>query len=177
MQIITSTVRDAGTRAERLALTPAAATAVFFWETDTEQAWFWDTANWVCLSISGAALVHDGVAGISHTIHQNALNATYARATNGFNFSGVGGAREVFVTILPTAAFTNEKKAILTYGAPNEGTASAWLSDIGGQSADVIQIPLQLGARNGPFPFDANVDWFDIATDVAGIGIIEGVTP
>ena len=56
MQIITSTVRDAGTRAERLALTPAASTAVFFWETDTKQSWFWDTVNWICLSISGAAL-------------------------------------------------------------------------------------------------------------------------
>jgi hypothetical protein len=61
MQIITSTVRDAGTRAERLALTPAVATAVFFWETDYRRSWFWDTVNWICLSTNGAALAMEPV--------------------------------------------------------------------------------------------------------------------
>ena len=128
----------------------------------------------------GAGLVIQGLSGEGHVRRLNALNTTYARATNGANFTAVGGVKEVYITILPSAAGVAgdlSKEAILTYDAPSEAVASAFLADTGGQTTDVFQIALPLGIRNGPFFFTEPVNWFDIATDVAATALIEGVTP
>src|SRR3990172_10526799 len=130
--------------------------------------------------ILGAELVIHGIAGEGHTRRLNALNTTYARATNGADFTDAGGVKEIYVTVMPSAAGVAgdlSKEAILTYDAPSEAVASAFLADTGGQTTDVFQIALPLGVRNGPFIFTDSVNWFDIATDVAATAIIEGVTP
>src|SRR3990172_3657950 len=105
-------------------------------------------------SLSGAELVIHGIAGEGHTRRLNALNTTYARATNGADFTAVGGVKEIYVTVMPSAAGVAgglSKEAILTYDAPSEAVASAFLADTGGQATDVYQITLQLGVPNGPF--------------------------
>jgi len=128
----------------------------------------------------GVALVIQGLVGEAHTRRLNALNTTYGRATNGADFTDVGGVKEIYVTIMPSAAGVAgdlSKEAVMTYDAPSEAVAAAFLADTGGQATGVYQIALQLGVRNGPFFFSDPVNWFDIAPDVAATGIIEGVTP
>jgi hypothetical protein len=164
-----------GTAAERAALTGVISGTIFY-ETDTPFAYIYVGGTWRLHSIGGAGHVYPGIEGEAQTRRLNALATTYARATNGADFTAVGGVREIYITLLPTAAFTNEKKAIATFDAPNEATAAAWLSDTGGQAINTMQTPLQLGIRNGPFAFSAPIDWVDIATDVAATAIIEGVT-
>lgn len=157
-------------------------------ETDTGDLYrCYGTTNWQKVRIAGAALV--SVTGIGQTGPEKnrlipALNVVYARATNGADFSGVGGIVEAYITIIPAAAGVAgdlSKKAQVTFDAPNEATASAFLASAGGQAVPVLKRPLILGVRNGPYTFkDANgvpfpINWIDIATDVTAIAFIEGV--
>lgn len=137
-----------------------------------------DGAVWNTVGIGGSGLVHAGLAGAGHTRRLTSLAVTYARATNGADFTEAGGVREVYITILPDAAWTNEKKAVFTYGAESEAIATAWFLDpTAPPTEEVQQIPLQLGVRCGPFTFSENINWIDIKTDVVGDAIVEGVTP
>lgn len=131
---------------------------------------------WAGDSVSGAALVHQSGSGPVATAKNRQLDlaAAYARATNGGSYTSTDNVTEVYITVLPDVAFTNEKKAIVTFDAPTEGVASSFLTDTGGQAVNVQQWALQLGVRNGPYTFSSYLSWLDIKTDVAAIAIIEG---
>lgn len=120
------------------------------------------------------ALVSDGAVGLPHNRRLNSLATIYARATNGASFVQSGGVHEVFITILPTATFTNEKKAVVVFDALSEAFASAALANTGGQTIEVQQYVIPLGVRTR-FLFTNAISWVDILPDVAGIAIIEGV--
>jgi hypothetical protein len=119
MQIITSTVREAGTNAERLALTPASATAVFFWETDTKYAWFWDTVNWIRLSISGAALVTTAREGV---FQQGEVANPLSGTRNTVYFPG---ALSVYINYFQSGATATGKVLLVVFNAVDDTDADA----------------------------------------------------
>jgi len=143
----------------------------------------WDSTlnSWVKLGGTGdAAHVHQTGSGPQATAKNrrlNAINTTYARATNGASYASADNVTEVYITVLPSAAGTAgdlSKEAIVTFDAPTEGVASSFLSDTGGQAVNVQQWPLQLGVRMGPYTFSSYLSWVDVSTDVAATAIIEG---
>jgi hypothetical protein len=140
------------------------------YESDGEGGW--DITH----GAGGVVLVaNTGITGEAYTFRLPAAVTAYARATNGAELQVVGGFREWEVMFLPTVAFTNEKKALVTFGAPSEGVANSWLSDTGGQSFPVMNVPIRLGVWEGPFFSDTPINWADVDPDVDGQFIIRGV--
>jgi hypothetical protein len=133
--------------------------------------------NWLGALAAGdpAPVVSAGYNGEVYTFRLPAAVTVYARATNGAELEAVGGFREWEVMFLPTAAFTNEKKALVTFSAPSEAVANSWLSDTGGQSFPVMNVPIRLGVWEGPFFSNTPINWADVDPDVDGQFFIRGV--
>lgn len=103
------------------------------------------------------------------------LATTYARATNGATWVRPKGPTEVYITIRPTAAFTNEKKAEVVFDCSSEVEAQAAFANTGGLEEPILSFPLILGVRNGPFSFSAPIHAIDITTSVVGEAIVEAL--
>lgn len=146
------------------------------------------TVNQLGLGANKGAFVNllsEGITGVAHNRRLSSTATTYARATNGADFTAVGGVAEVYITAINPAATpsTTEDRVLVVFDAPSEAVATAWLADTGGQAVEIQQFSIPLGVRMGPYRFtDAdgvatNIDWIDFQTfvDANVIIFIEGV--
>lgn len=127
-----------------------------------------------------SANVHLMGSGTIGTPENRKLSAvqTYARATNGANFTSAAGISECYITAVSASG-----SAVLgVFGATSEGQASSWLGDAGGSAVKVQVYPFQSGVRQGPYRF-TNADgtpllinWIDFkVADATATIYIEGV--
>lgn len=102
--------------------------------------------------------VGSGVTSQARNRNIAAAATSWANATNTVTWTS--GIYEVTVTV-NLAAAASVTGALIVFDAPNDATASAWLSDAGSQSSDV-QYAVVLNAQRQTFLLSAPITRLDV---------------
>ncbi len=119
-----------------------------WYDTDTGIQWEFNGTSWIVNTINAQRVTISGPVGLSHNRRLGSAAATYSSTTNTATYAA--GAQPTALSVSAEAPTTDTNiagtlLAIVVINAPNDATASAWLSDAGTSTTDVQYWPVYKG--------------------------------